>query len=39
MMKLFDRAMDWLETQPLYRILAGVLLTFAILVAITECRP
>ncbi len=38
-MKLFDRVMDWLETRPLYQIYAGVLLTFAVLIAISECRP
>lgn len=38
-MKWFDRAFDWLETRPLYQIFVGVVLTFAILVAISECRP
>lgn len=35
-MKLFDRVMDWLEARPLYQIFAGVLLTFAFLVVMTE---
>lgn len=36
-MKLFDKVFDWLETRPLYQIVVGVVLTFAILVAIREC--
>lgn len=35
-MKLFDRAMDWLERRPLSQICLGVLLAFALLVAVTE---
>jgi hypothetical protein len=36
-MKLFDRVFDWLEARPLYQIFVGVVLTFAMLVAISEC--
>jgi hypothetical protein len=36
-MKLFDRAMDWIETRPLWQICVWVLLAFAMLVAVSEC--
>lgn len=38
-MNWFDRAFDWLEKRPLYQICVGVLLAFAILIAISECAP
>lgn len=38
-MKYLDIVLDWLEQRPLYQICAGVLLTFLLLVAISECRP